>query len=71
VHSLLFVLIALFSKGQKIFALAFIVLFIIGMIWAYRSDAKVNKLYYKNVWLVLVSMIIILASIVVLVKILH
>jgi hypothetical protein len=65
------ILLALFSTGQKTFALIFIVLFALGMIWAYRSDAKVNKLYYKNVWLVLISMIIILTSIVVLVKILH
>jgi len=42
-----------FSNEQKIFALIFLISFIITMIWAYRSDAKVNKLYYKNVWRVL------------------
>ena len=64
-------LLAVFSSGQKIFALIFFILFILAMIWAYRSDARVNKLYYKNVWLILVSMIIILSAIILLVKILH
>ena len=61
----------LFTKGQKIFALVFIVSFIVMLILAYRSDAKVYKAYYKNVWVVLVSMILILAALVVLIKILH
>ena len=60
-----------FTKGQGIFALIFIVLFVAAMIWAYRSDAKVNKTYYKNVWLVLVSMILIITAIFFLVKVLH
>lgn len=60
-----------FSKGQKIFALIFLISFIVTMIWAYRSDTKINKMHYKNVWKVLVSMIIILSAVVLLVKILH
>ena len=61
----------LFTKGQKIFALVFIISFIVMLIAAYRSDAKVYKAYYKNVWVILVSMILILAALVVLIKILH
>jgi hypothetical protein len=41
------------------------------LILAYRSDAKTYKAYYKNVWVVLASMIIILAALVVLIKVLH
>ena len=61
----------LFTKGQKIFALVFIISFIVMLIYAYWSDAKIHKTYYKNVWVVLVSMILILAALVVLIKILH
>ena len=61
----------LFTKGQKIFAIVFIISFVIMLIYAYRSDAKVYKAYYKNVWMVLISMILILAALVLLIKVLH
>ncbi|MBI3502022.1 MAG: hypothetical protein HY063_09525 [Bacteroidetes bacterium] len=61
----------LFTKGKLIFALIFLLLFIVGMIWAYRADAKVNRMYYQNVWKILVSMILILGAIFLLVKLLH
>ena len=61
----------LFTKGQKIFAIVFIVSFIIMLIKAYRSDAAVHKANYKNVWVVLVIMLVILAALVVLIKFLH
>lgn len=60
-----------FSNGQKTFALIFLISFIAIMIWAYRSDAKINKMFYKNVWVVLISMLLILATIIVLLKISH
>lgn len=72
IFPLLFVWLKLpFTKGQLIFALVFTVVFIIAMVLAYSSDAKTNKLYYKNVWLVLVSIIAILAAMILLVKVLH
>jgi cbb3-type cytochrome oxidase subunit 3 len=49
------------SRGQIIFAIIFLICFIIGMVWAYRSDRKVNRLYYKGVWVVLVAMIAFIA----------
>ena len=61
----------LFTKGQKIFAIVFIVSFIIMLFKAYQSDAAVHKANYKNVWVILVSMVIILAALVALIKILH
>lgn len=60
-----------FSKGQKIFALIFIVSFIIMLILAYRSDAKNIKLNYKNVWVVLISIALILGALVFLIKLTH
>ncbi|MBI4931343.1 MAG: hypothetical protein HY841_11310 [Bacteroidetes bacterium] len=59
------------SKGQKIVALVFLISFIITMIWAYRSDARINKMFYKNVWVVLISVLLIFGAIIVLIKISH
>ena len=60
-----------FSKHQKIFALMFLISFAAMMIWAYRSDAKINKVYYKNVWVVLVCFLAILGVLVALIKMTH
>ena len=61
----------LFTKGQKIFALVFLIAFTITMIWAYRSEAKRYKQYFKNVWVVLISLILVLGAVVLLIKILN
>ena len=58
----------LFTKGQKIFAIVFVISFIVMLILAYRSDAKIHKTYYKNVWVVLLSILFILAALVVILK---
>lgn len=42
-----------FSKGQLIFAACFVIVFIIGMLWAYRKDKRISSLHYKKVYLVL------------------
>lgn len=39
----------MFSKGQLIFALFFVIAFIAIMIWSYRKDIQRHKLHYKNV----------------------
>ncbi len=49
----------------------FLISFVTMLILAYRSDAKIYKAYYKNVWVVLLSMILILGALVFLIKILH
>lgn len=60
-----------FSKGQKIFALIFMISFAIMLIMAYRSDLKSIKIYYKNVWKTLLAIAIILGLLVYLVKKTH
>ena len=42
----------MFSKGQLIFGLIFAIVFIILMVWSYRKDVKLHRLYYKKVWIV-------------------
>ena len=60
-----------FSKGEKIFALVFIISFAIMMVFAYRSDMKMIKIHYKNVWKTLLVIAIILGLLVYLVKKTH
>ena len=61
----------IFSSGQKIFSIVFIILFVVAMIWAYRSDSEIIKKYYKNVWVVLISILAILVGIIILSQLLH
>ena len=42
----------MFSKGQLIFAGLFAVAFIVLMIWSYRKDIVLHRIYYKKVWVV-------------------
>ncbi|RXP56585.1 hypothetical protein EC396_07450 [Lutibacter sp. HS1-25] len=51
----------MFSKGQLIFAGFFIVAFTIAMVWSYRKDIKVHKKYYKNTFLILIGVFLIIA----------
>jgi len=48
----------MFSKGQLIFAAVALVLFIVIMLFSYRSDRKRNRTYFKNSYLVLVAFLI-------------
>lgn len=53
---LIFVIkINMFSQGQIIFALAFVIVFIVAMIAMYRKDVKMHNIYYKgSMWVFLV-----------------
>ena len=42
----------MFSSGQKLFALFFIIVFAAILIWSYRKDIYLHKIYYKKVWVV-------------------
>lgn len=51
----------MFSKGQLIFAVFFIIAFSIAMVWSYRKDIKIHKKYYKNTFIVLIGVFLIIA----------
>jgi len=51
----------MFSKGQLIFAGLFIIAFIILMIWSYRKDLKIHKKYYKNTFIVIITVFLVIA----------
>jgi len=49
----------MFSKGQQLFGLLFIIVFAVILIWSYRKDLKIHKKYYKNVWIIAISILLI------------
>ncbi len=51
----------MFSKGQLIFAGLFIIAFTISMIWSYRKDLKIHKKYYKNTFIIIIAVFLIIA----------
>jgi hypothetical protein len=61
-----------FSRGQIIFAISFAVIFILGLIWAYRKDKVVDRLYFKGVaWKLLLVIISAYSFIFLIIKIIH
>jgi O-antigen/teichoic acid export membrane protein len=50
----------MFSKGQLIFAVLFIISFTILMIWSYRKDFKIHKKHYKNTFIILIAIFLII-----------
>lgn len=51
----------MFSKGQLIFAVFFIITFSIAMVWSYRKDIKIHKKHYKNTYLIIIALFLIVA----------
>jgi len=52
----------MFSKGQLLFAVFFIIAFAIGMIWSYTKDKKHQKLYYNGILKVALILVLIIAA---------
>jgi hypothetical protein len=48
----------MFSQGQLIFAGCFFVAFVIAMIFAYRKDVKMHKIFYEGNHKILIGFII-------------
>jgi hypothetical protein len=45
----------MFSQGQLVFAGFFFIVFVIAMIYAYRKDVKLHKLFYKGSYKILIA----------------
>jgi hypothetical protein len=52
----------MFTHGQISFALVFIAGFAIALIWAYRKDSKTNKKNFGSTWKILVTVLIVMAT---------
>ncbi|WP_163401295.1 hypothetical protein [Flavobacterium fluviatile] len=48
----------MFSQGQLIFAVCFFVAFVIVMIFAYRKDLALHKIFYKGNYKVLIGFLL-------------
>ncbi|MBP6549814.1 MAG: hypothetical protein KA782_04830 [Flavobacterium sp.] len=48
----------MFSQGQLVFAVCFFVAFVIVMIFAYRKDANLHKIFYKGNYKILIGFIV-------------
>lgn len=51
----------MFTTGQLYFAIFFIIAFTIVLVWSYRKDLKLHKLYYKNIFIVVLAIIAVIA----------
>lgn len=58
----------MFSRGQLIFALIFFLLFLAGIIWAYRKDKGDNKVLFKGSYKVLLFALFIFFALYAIVK---
>jgi predicted membrane protein len=54
----------MFTTGRIIFAISFIIIFAIGMIIAYRKDAKKSPWYFKGATVFWVILILIVANVI-------
>ena len=61
----------MFSKGQAVFGILFAIAFVIFITWSYRKDLKLHKLYYKNVWVIGLTIIAVIVLFAVLTFVLH
>ena len=53
----------MFSKGQLIFAILFIIVFIGIITYTYFRDKQIHKIYYKKTYIILLIFILIIATI--------
>ena len=51
----------MFTTGQWIFVILFVVTFVIVMVYAYRKDLKLHKRHYRGSIWVLVALILFIA----------
>ena len=61
----------MFSKGQQLFALFFIISFVILLIWSYRKDIELHRKHYKKVWVVALGILAVIAAFAAVTFILH
>ncbi|MXO05339.1 hypothetical protein GR162_11085 [Flavobacterium sp. HBTb2-11-1] len=48
----------MFSQGQVLFGVCFFIAFVIIMIFAYRKDLKLHKVFYKGNYKVLLAFLL-------------
>jgi amino acid permease len=61
----------MFSSGQKIFALVFIIVFVIAIGYQFYLDRKRNKTLFKGTYFVLIAVVALMITYVLLSKLNH
>lgn len=56
------------TTGKLIFALSFLVVFVIAMFWSYKKDSFIDKIHFKGASKVLVITILVILLMVLYVK---
>ena len=51
----------MFSKGQLIFAIGFVIAFTVFIVWSFRKDRKKNPNYFKGSFWVLLGFLVFIA----------
>jgi hypothetical protein len=61
----------MFTDGQKIFAIVFIVVFLVAITYQFYLDRKKNKKLFKGTYWVLITIMAIMLAYVTLTKLVH
>lgn len=61
----------MFTDGQKIFAIVFIVIFLVAITYQFYLDRKKNKKLFKGTYWVLITIMTIILAYVTLTKLVH
>ena len=48
----------MFSQGQLVFAGGFFVVFVVAMMYAYRKDSNLHRIFYKGNYKILIGFIL-------------
>lgn len=48
----------MFSQGQLLFAVLFFITFVSAMVYAYRKDSKLHRLFYKGNYKILIAFLV-------------
>lgn len=58
----------MFTTGKLIFALSFLVIFIVAMLWSYKKDSFSDKIHFKGASKTLIIIILVLLLLIAYVK---
>lgn len=58
----------MFTTGRLIFALSFVLVFVIGLVWSYRKDKAVNRIHFRQSYKVLIGILLFVSVLFLIVK---
>jgi len=61
----------MFTPGKIAFALIFLAVFIIGMVWSYKKDSFSNKIHFKGAFKIIIFIVLVILALFLFVKLRH